>query len=119
MQFEFQMEGKKKKNQNWKKVSYALRIQLARSFANFLATVIALVNLQNNHVEASLLVATRDPERKHEWVARAFRALQLPVQHSSFLPSSPARWKVTERVDGGDNALCYVVDARLSKNVFA
>lgn len=92
-----------------------------------LATVIALVNLQNNHVEAS--------PRREAWQHVTRRAARMgcsrggncskhvPLARSNFLsnarPIPPPRGERSQ--EGWDEAAItrFVIHARLSKNVFA
>lgn len=89
-----------------------------------LATVIALVNLQNNHVEAS--------PRREAWqhvTRRAARvgcsrggiARSVPLARSNFLSNARPTPRGERSQEGWDEAAItrFVIRARLSKNVFA
>lgn len=90
--------GGKKIREDWKKVSYALRIQSARStFPSPISSprngyrARQFAKQPRRSISSTRSVATRDPERSTSGLleARAFRALQLPVRHSS--NAAPAR----------------------------
>lgn len=126
--FQFQL-GREKIRKDWKKVSYALGIQLARfpppiSSPRNGYRARQFAKQPRRSISSTRSMATRDPESSTSGLFEGGSCSKhVPLARSNFLsnarPTSPPRGERSQ--EGWDEAAItrFVIHARLSKNVFA
>lgn len=124
--FQFQL-GREKIRKDWKKVSYALGIQLARfpppiSSPRNGYRARQFAKQPRRSISSTRSVATRDPESSTNGLFEGGNCSKhVPLARSNFLSNARPTPRGERSQEGWDEAAItrFVIRARLSKNVFA
>lgn len=124
--FQFQL-GREKIRKDWKKVSYALGIQLARfpppiSSPRNGYRARQFAKQPRRSISSTRSVATRDPESSTSGLFEGGSCSKhVPLARSNFLSNARPTPRGERSQEGWDEAAItrFVIRARLSKNVFA